>query len=219
MKVVIVEDDVLYNNRILKNVHKVLEKEKLNLSILPFYDYNHSLKEIIYNNETKIYLLDVDLGGNSSSSGFDIAREIRERAHDWNSIIIIASAYNMKENFISARLSILTYISKFDDFDNNLRDTFKVALEIISSNNTVSINNHCKIYQNDILYALKEKYSKYCIIKTIDDEYRVGKNLIELEQELHLKKIKKHLLANENNIISIKNYEITFKNKEKIKIE
>ena len=68
------------------------------------------------------------------------------------------------------------------------------------------------------MYALKEKYSKYCIIKTFDNEFRVRKNIYELEEELHLKKFKRHLLANEKNIASIDEDEITFKNEEKIKL-
>ena len=69
-----------------------------------------------------------------------------------------------------------------------------------------------------MLYASKEKYSKYCIIKTFDNEFRVRKNIYELQEELHLKKFKRHLLANEKNIMSVDEEEITFTNEEKIKL-
>ena len=165
-----------------------------------------------------IYLLDIELSG-SSKSGYDISREIRQNAHDWKSVIIVCSVYNLKESFISARLAVLTYLSKLENFPINLKETFKIALGIFYQNDAVQINEHQKIYYHDILYALKEKYSKYCIIQTMDKQIRVRKNLKDLESELKLKKIKKHILANEENILSITHQEIVFKNKDSIKIE
>lgn len=217
MKVVIVED-ILETQKILsKNIDQVLIQNNLDINIVCFNKYNNDLKKVIYDNEIKIYVLDVNLGINCNKSGYDIAREIRETAHDWYSIIIICSAYNQKENFISARLSILTYLSKSENFEYNLKETIKLAIEIINEQNGVSINKH-KLYYKEILYALKEKYSKYCVIKTLDNEVRVRKNIYELEKELHLKKYKRHLLANEKNIAIIKDDEIVFKNDEKVEL-
>lgn len=157
------------------------------------------------------------LGENSINSGYDISLEIRNYAHDWYSIIIICSTYEQSDNFISSRLSIFKFLSKYNNFEKNFKIQLKRAINKINEANAIDINNHCKLYYNEILYALKEKYSKYCIIKTLDSEFRVRKNIYELE-ELHLKKIKRHLLANEKNITSIDENEITFKNDEKIKL-
>ena len=218
MKIIVVEDIQSSNQKIMKYIEQTLIEENLDISIISFLKYNNDLKRIIYNGEIKIYILDVELGENSSKSGYDISREIRNLAHDWYSIIIICSAYDQKDNFISSRLSIFRYLSKFDHFEKNLKENLKKAINDINKTNAIDINNHCKLYYNEILYALKEKYSKYCIIKTLDNEFRVRKNIYELEEELHLKKFKRHLLANEENITSINENEITFKNDEKIKL-
>ena len=197
MKVVIVEDIIKTQKNISKNIDQVLIENNLDINVVCFNKYNKDFKKIIYDNEIKIYVLDVNLGSNCNKSGYDIAREIREVAHDWYSIIIICSAYNLKENFISARLSILTHLSKSKDFENNLKETIKLAINIINEKDGISINNKYQLYYKEILYALKEKYSKYCVIKTLNNEVRVRKNIYELEQELHLKRYKRHLLANE----------------------
>lgn len=218
MKIIIVNDILIFNKRIVKNTEQVLMKENLDIKFLSFIGYNKELKELIYNNEIKIYILDHDLGEKSNKTGYDISREIREIAHDWYSIIIICSNDNKKENFISSRLSILTYLSKYKNFDNNYQRILKKAIKYLIKTNTVSINNRCTLYYNEVLYALKEKYSKYCVIKTFDSEFRVRKNIYELEEQLNLKKIKRYLLANEKNIESINKDEIIFKNEEKIKL-
>ncbi len=219
MKIVVVEDQFSFQKKMVSIIHQVLKEEKLeDLGIYCFTEYNKELKGIIHDKDTKIYLLDIELSG-SSKSGYDISREIRQNAHDWKSVIIVCSVYNLKESFISARLAVLTYLSKLENFPINLKETFKIALGIFYQNDAVQINEHQKIYYHDILYALKEKYSKYCIIQTMDKQIRVRKNLKDLESELKLKKIKKHILANEENILSITHQEIVFKNKDSIKIE
>ena len=96
--------------------------------ILPFYNYDSKLKRVIYDNEIKIFIVDLKL---QSKSGYDICREIREEANDWNSIIIISSAYNKKESIISLRLLIFTYLVKINNFEKNLRDTLEKAISIL----------------------------------------------------------------------------------------
>jgi len=218
MKIIVVDDIIKFNKTIIKNINQVLIEENLDVKVIPFLGYNKELKNIIYNNEIKIYILDSDLGEKSLKTGYDITREIRGMAHDWYSIIILCSVHNQKENFISSRLSILTYLSKYNNFELQLKKTIKDAINILNQTSTVAINKNCVLYYNEILYATKEKYSKYCIIKTFDNEFRVRKNIYELEEQLHLKKFKRYLLANEKNIASIDKDEITFKNEEKIKL-
>lgn len=218
MKVIVVEDILSFNEKIRRIANQVLMEENLDIKIIPYLEYNKDLKKIIHNNEIKIYILDYDLGEKSQKNGYDISREIRGIAHDWCSIIIICSIHNKQKNFISSRLSILTYLSKSDNFEHNLRESIKEAIYILNQTSTISITNRCTLYYNEVLYALKEKYSKYCVIKTFDNEFRVRKNIYELEEELHLKKFKRHLLANEKNIASVDDDEITFKNEEKIKL-
>ena len=200
MKIVVVENDNIWSQRTIKNITKSLIKENINKPIITFNKYTQELKKLIYDNSQKIYILDIELG---ESSGYDIAREIRDCANDWDSIIIISSIYNQKENIISDRLSVLTYISKLIDFDINMQQSIKLAIKILSKNNFLEFKESGikeKIAINDIEYIKKEKYSKYCIIKTTDNTFRVRDTISNLKENTKLTQIKKDLLINTKQI-------------------
>ena len=216
MKIIIIEDESHFNRIIYNNIDEILMTKNLNYPLRSFKEYDDNLKRIIYDGEIKIYIIDLKL---NKYSGYDICREIREKACDWNSIIIIASVYNEKENIISLRLGIFTYISKLCDFESNLKETVLFAIHIMKKNRFLKINRDCEISIKDICYILKEKNSKYCIIKTFYDEYRIRKSLKELEKRLHFKKFKNYLLINENNTRVIEKNRIIFENKIEIKCE
>ena len=122
MKIIVVEDEKKWNEIITKILEKELEKKKLDIKILSFCNYDKDLSTIIRSKETNFYILDVEL---SSKSGIDIARMIRQN-NDWESMIIISSAHNQHESFITKCLYLLGYISKFDDFENKLINNFKL---------------------------------------------------------------------------------------------
>lgn len=206
MKIVIVENDEAWLKRTLKDVNKVLNKENLKEKVLHFNKCTKTLRDIIYDKSKKIYILDIELG---EYSGYDIAREIRDCANDWDSIIIISSIYNQKENIISDRLSVLTYISKLIDFDINMQESIKLAIKIISKNNLLEFKEsgiQNKIVIDNIIYIQKEKYTKYCIIKTIDSFFRVRDTIINLKEKTKLVQIKKDLLVNKNYISNIEDF-------------
>lgn len=213
MKIVVVEDNLKFNERISITINNILKEEKIESKIIKFYEHNTELETLIHNKEVKIYILDIEIKG---YSGYDIAREIRESANDWESIIIIASVHNLKEKIISLRLSILTYLLKFDNFDKNLKDTIKTAINIFKQKGVIDLTDNYKLLSNDILYIIKEKNSKYCIIKTMAKEIRVRNSLKKLQEELHLAKYKKHILVNEYHIKEKNNKYIVFKDNSKL---
>lgn len=207
MKIIIVENDENWIKRTIKDINKVLITENINEKISYFTKYNKELKDIIYDNSKKIYILDIELG---DTSGYDIAREIRDCANDWESIIIISSIYNQKENVISARLSVLTYISKLINFDQNMKESIKLAIKILSKNNFFEFKESgikYKIAINNIIYIKKEKYSKYCTIKTTDNSYRVRDTILNLKDKTKLTQIKKDLLINKKHVNNKKDIE------------
>lgn len=206
MKIVIVENEESWLKRTLKDINKVLNRENLKEKVLHFNKYTKTLRDIIYDKSKKIYILDIELG---EYSGYDIAREIRDCANDWDSIIIISSIYNQKENIISDRLSVLTYISKLIDFDINMQESIKLAIKIISKNNLLEFKEsgiQNKIVIDNIIYIQKEKYTKYCIIKTIDSFFRVRDTIINLKEKTKLVQIKKDLLVNKKYISNIEDF-------------
>lgn len=153
MEVVVIEDERFWKNKI----KQILEDNNKEDKFLYFSKYDETLNEVINSKNLKIYLLDIELK-NSSIDGVNIASEIREK--DWKSIIIFFSAYNEKESIISLRLNVLTYVSKSDNFETELVETFNSAKDILLENNTIKVNingNEINLYVNDILYIIKEK--------------------------------------------------------------
>lgn len=204
MQIVVIENDERWMKRTIKNINLVLKHDNLNIKLLLFKEDSNELRRIIYDNCKKIYVLDIELG---DSSGYDIAKEIRDEACDWESIIIISSIYNQKESIISDRLSVLTYISKLANFDENMRESIRLAISIISKNNFLEFRESGINYRlpiNDIIYIRKEKYSKYCIIKTVDNYFRVRNTLLNLKLETKLTQIRKDLLINKKYITNKK---------------
>ncbi len=216
MKIIVIEDNHTFNKILCKNISKTLINHNYDYDIRSFTEYNHNLRKIIYDRDIKIYIIDLELG---SVSGYDIINEIRKKSYDWDSIIIISSVHNQKEDLISRRLAIFTYISKFLDFEENLENSLLEAIHIFERKKLLTINKSCKILINDICYILKEKGSKYCVVKTINDEFRVRKSLKSLMEELHFKKIKNYILINEHNVVFSNKNIIKFKNKLEIRVD
>lgn len=108
MQIVVIEDNYDFNQLVCKQINQILIENNLDYPIKSFMNYNNDLKKVIHNKKIKIYIIDMSL---DIYSGYDVCREIREAAYDWDSIIIIASVHNQKENIISLRLSIFTYLS------------------------------------------------------------------------------------------------------------
>lgn len=196
MEVVVIEDEIFWKNKI----KQILEDNNKEDKFLYFSKYDEALNEVINNKNLKIYLLDIELK-NSSIDGVNIASEIREK--DWKSIIVFFSAYNEKESIISLRLNVLTYVSKSDNFETELVETFNSAKDILLEHNTIKVNingNEINLYVNDILYIIKEKNSKYCLINTTNGILRTRSSLSEFRRKTNFRQEKKHLLVNENNI-------------------
>lgn len=208
MEVVVIEDEIFWKNKI----KQILENNNKEDKFLYFNKYDEALNEVINNKNLKIYLLDIELK-NSSIDGVDIASEIREK--DWKSIIIFFSAYNEKENIISLRLNVLTYVSKNDNFETELLEAFNSAKDILLEYNTIKVNTNgseVNLYVNDILYITKEKNSKYCLINTTSGILRTRSSLSELKKKTNFRQEKKHLLINSNNIKYLLKEKIIFSN-------
>ena len=205
MKIIIIDN----SNRWLKlitNTTKNTLKEILEVEVLSFRSYSNELREIIFDGIPKIYLIDFELDG--KMNGNDIAHEIRQDAFDWKSIIIIFSGYDRKEDIITKRLSIYTYISKNKYFIANLETSVKSAINILNSYKCIEIKENRKVYQipiNEIIEIYKEKLTKYCIIKTLsNNKFRVRSSLTALNKDINFKRINSYTLINPIYINKIK---------------
>lgn len=216
MKIVVVEDNKDFNEITCNTINKLLIENNFDYDVVSFLSFDEKLKKLIHNNETKIFIVDIELG---TKSGYDVCRTIRESAYDWNSIIIISSVHNQKETILSLRLSVFTYLSKLVNFEQELKTTILEAIKILEKNKLFKVDRDTQIAVDHICYVMKELNSKYCIIKTIYDEYKVRTTLKKLTNELNLTSIRKYLSYNKNNIVAIYNNKLVFKNKIEIKFD
>ena len=116
------------------------------------------------------------------SSGIDIARKIRK--FDIDSIIIFVTVHNEAGMvLLQDDLMFLTFLSKFDDFENKLFNSINKALDFIHHKACINFNDKGTIYTipiSDILYVTKESNSRKSIIKTNYSEFNVNLTLHDI---------------------------------------
>ena len=169
--------------------------------------------------EFKVYIL---CGIINEVTYLDVARKIREENDDWTSIILVVDSTNTyKYSVFSARLQILDYINRFDNFkkelDYNLEKCIKIYDNRPRSLKIKHYNYNEVVLYKDIIYIEKVKDSKCCNIKTIYGDKTYTGTLTYLYQKLNDKRfIKTHQsfivnkdyiddYYNKENIIKLKN--------------
>ena len=127
LNIIICEDNEVFMKKNVDSINIALANSDVDYRIRKFDGYCDELGEIIRNKEIKkIYLLDVEIDG---TSGLEIASKIRE--NDWDSIIIIATAYDKYHNDVFyTRLMVLDFICKYKGYEERLVDDMKAAVDI-----------------------------------------------------------------------------------------
>ena len=189
---VICEDEKTLSLKYKEIVEKVLMNYDIDYKINIYSDYSENWKRIAKNNNFKIYILDIKT---KNGSGIDAARYIREELDDWQSMIIIVTAYpEYKYEALGTRLMLVDFLNKFNDFDNRLYQAIQISMKNHDSRpNSLKYTYKKTIYNIDfykIIYIEKEKDNKRCIIKTTDDNYYIQGNLTQIEKLLDNRFIK-----------------------------
>jgi len=217
---VIFDDNELIREKVNKVITKLMLPTDIEYKTLEFSKYNKSFAQLIERRgEKKIYILDIEV---DSYSGLDVARKIRER--DWESIIIVLTAhYELAYDAFKNRLMLLDFISKFDNYEQNLYDVLKLALKASHVKKQFSFTSNRMAYRvdyDDILYIIKDTAKRNTIVKTFSKEYPVSLNLNEIMAMLPDNFIQTHRACtiNRDNVktIDFKENVITFNNNEKI---
>lgn len=174
---IVCEDNKFLLEKNAQIINNLMFNNNINYIINTYNCFNKDLeKEINSNNGFKIYILDIEPG---NYSGIDIVRLIRK--NDWNSIVIISTAHDELFNRVfSDNLLIFAFISKFDDYEKNLKNCLTKALEIINIKKFLKFNINKNFYFvkfNEILYLKFDKSIRKTIIKTINNEYSINKPL------------------------------------------
>lgn len=192
INVIICEDNEKDRSNALRVVKNFMDKNKKDYDVHLFNDYNKSFYEIIQRKlPFKIYLLDIEA---PTRSGIDMAREIRKK--DVDSVIIFLTAHEELGNIVLKNdLMFLSFINKFDDFENRLSNSLKKGLELLKHKNVIKFIDRNIIYTiniNDILYLTKDSFERKTIIKTDYSEFRVNKALTEIISLLDHRFIQTH---------------------------
>lgn len=166
----------------------------------------------------KVYFFDIKT---KNGSGLDAARFIREELDDWNSIIIIVTAFaEYRYEALSNRLYLLDFISKFDNCKTKLKETLKIIYKQYNSREkclTYEYNYTLyKIGLKNIIFIEKEQDSKRCIVHTTYGTFKAPFTLNAISKQLDKRflKVHKSLILNTDKIRSydIKENEILFDN-------
>ena len=177
---IVVDDIKKYSDIVCDIITKVMMKNKFMYKTYSFNEYNDEFFSVMNSSlSNKIYIMDIET---KNASGIDIARKIRK--FDVDSIIIFVTVYNEAGMvLLQDDLMFLSFLSKFDDFENKLSGSINKALEFINHRICINFNDKGSIYNipvSDILYVTKESNSRKSIIKTINSSYVVNLTLSEI---------------------------------------
>jgi two-component system response regulator AgrA len=215
---VICEDNKKNREKLINIITKIMMPYDFDYIVHEFEDYDNKMNKLI--NETyekKIYILDIEL---PSRSGLDIARKIRTR--DWESIIIVCTAYyDLALEAIKNRLMLLDFISKFNNFEERVKTSIELAIKILENKKELILENGNILYKikyDDIVYIVKDTLERKSIINTVNGEYKVSQNISSIMRSLDARFFQTHrsCIVNKEYIkeIDFKEGKITFDNNE-----
>ena len=192
ISVIICDDNEKDKNNAEKITKKFMERNNREYKIYTCEDYNKKFNSLVDSNlPFKIYLLDIET---PSRSGIDVAREIRRK--DIDSVIIFLTAHEELGNIVLKNdLMFLSFINKFDDFENRLSNSLEKALDLLNKKNTIRFTDRNILYTiniNDILYITKDSFERKTIIKTDYTEFKVSKSLLEIVNMLDDRFVQTH---------------------------
>ncbi|MBR2587975.1 MAG: response regulator transcription factor [Bacilli bacterium] len=201
----IVCDDVIkYRQMIEKIIDKYMMKNKLEYKTYIYNDYDEDFMKMVSSKlPFKVYILDIET---PTKSGIDIARIIRHK--DINSILIFITGHQeldrivMKNDFL-----FLAFINKFDNCEERLMNALDKSLKLFQIKKVIKFKDNGIMYSiplDDILYITRDSIDRKCIIVTDYSEFRVSKNLNEIEGMVNANFIKTHraCLINKKRITS-----------------
>lgn len=215
---IICEDEkdfcIIYKDVIDKVMMKYDDEYHVNI-----YDgYNQKWKKASKDNNFKVYIIDLKT---KEGSGLDAARYIREELDDWQSMIIIVTAYpEYKYEALGKRLMLVDFVNKLDNLNQRLSQAIQISLKNYDkrpkSLRYVYKKTMYNIEFQKIIYIEKEQDNKRCIIKTKGNDYYIQGNLTKIEKLLDQRFIK----CNRSYIINLEQVEsynkksniLTFKN-------
>lgn len=189
---IICDDNEYVRNLNETHISRIMMPYDFDYKVYSFEKYDKNLSNIIKDkNDSKIYLLDIEMPG---KSGIEIASMIRQ--NDWDSIIIILTSHQELElEVLRKRLLIFDFISKFDNYEEKIKYAVEVLLNKMNNNKTINVKYENELYQikiDDILYIYKDIENEKTAIVTEYNTFYTRDTLISLFNKLGPTFIKTH---------------------------
>lgn len=174
---IVVDDNKKINKNVIEIIDKVMMKNKHYYNISSYFDYDKNFrKQMKEKTLPKVYILDLET---PTSSGIDMAREIREK--DIDSIIIFLTGHEELGSIIlKSEVMFLTFISKYDKYEKRLEQAITKSLIHLNKREIMRFNDNGSTYTiplKDILYITRDSIERKCILKTEYAEFKLSKNL------------------------------------------
>lgn len=208
------------NKKILENVasivDKIMMKNEFAYKKYLFENYDTNFDKVVKSKmPNKIYILDIEV---PNVSGIDVARKIREK--DIESIIVFLTSHDeLGYIILKSEFFFLTFISKFDDYENKLKNAVKKSLLLLGKRTMIRFEDQGILYTipvRDILFVTRDSIERKCIIRTDYTEFRINKSLVEVKAMLDDKFKQSHraCLVNMERVVTINGAKkiITFDN-------
>lgn len=182
---VIYEDEKKYRDKYISVILKMIGKTKIAYKIIELdrYDSN-TLKTIKGLAGKKVYILDIEVPG---KSGLDLAREIRNNG-DWESPMMVVTTHEQLRNTaFTSKMLMLDFISKYYNCEESLAETLKLALDIVSEQQSLNFQFNGELFQvpyKDILFIEKNVEDQNSTIVTESKRITIKKTIISIEEEL-----------------------------------
>ena len=204
---------------IIKEIEKFMMNYDVNYEVYQFETYDEDFEKVARSDlGFKVYFFDIKT---KNGSGLDAARFIREELEDWNSIIVIVTAFaEYRYEALSNRLYLLDFISKFDNCKAKIKEILKIIYKNYNSREKCLSYEYnytfYKIELKNIIFIEKEQDSKRCIIYTTYGTFKAPFTLVSMAKQLDKRflKVHKSLILNTDKIstYNTKENEVVFSN-------
>lgn len=189
---IICDDDENFREKIKNIVSSYMMKNQLEYRTYIFSDYDKDFLKIVNEKMSfKIYILDIET---PTKSGIDIARIIRTKDVD-SALIFLTGHQELSTVVMKNEFLFLSYINKFDDCENRLIKSFDRALQVFKVRPVIRFKDNGILFtipKDDILYVTRDSVERKCIIVTDYNEFKINKNLNEMEDMLNGNFVKTH---------------------------
>lgn len=199
---IVVDDNRKMANIVENVITRTMMSNPTEYRIHCFDDYDKKFMDFIKQPlPNKVYILDIET---KSASGIDVARFIRK--NDMDSILIFITAHDeLGSTVVKEQFMILTFICKFDDFENKIQSAIMKSLQILGKKTVIRFQDCGSIYTipvDNILYVTRDSVERRVLIKTDYTTYKVNKTISEIKEMAHgnLKQSHRACLVNKSRI-------------------